>query len=158
MKSNIAIPNNPKKLLVIALAIGGDFGKLRLFSNSRGTEIRGNAYRCTTCISSGLFPLSWDPVDHDFSFNGVGKVYMDSLLGGDIDWLGPRGKNVYGFQLNDGTPLDMITGQLAERWEFTKEGMIFHLRRGIQFQGKPGVMKSREMTADDVAFSLKGSG
>ena len=49
----------------------------------------------------------------------------------------------------------MIAGQLAERWEFTKEGMIFHLRRGIQFQGKPGVMKSREMTADDVVFSLR---
>ncbi len=144
-----------KKLLVIALAIGVTLGSFVFSATAEEPKYGGTLTVAPPVIHSGNFPLSWDPADHDFSFNGVGKVYMDSLLGGDIDWLGPRGKNVYSFQLNDGTPLDMITGQLAERWEFTKEGMIFHLRRGIQFQGKPGVMKSREMTADDVVFSLR---
>ncbi|MBV9833256.1 MAG: ABC transporter substrate-binding protein, partial [Alphaproteobacteria bacterium] len=43
-----------------------------------------------------------------------------------------------------------------ESWEFVENplSVVFHLRKGVMFPDKPGVMKSREFVADDVVFSF----
>ena len=58
-----------------------------------------------------------------------------------------------------GSPPDSRGGELAESWEVKRDPLrlVFHLRKGIHWQEKPGVMKSREFTADDVVYSLTRS-
>ena len=48
----------------------------------------------------------------------------------------------------------MEVGCLAESWEMDEEKIVFHLRKGIHFHDKSPV-NGREMTADDVVFSIK---
>ncbi|MDP2730523.1 MAG: ABC transporter substrate-binding protein [Dehalococcoidales bacterium] len=94
----------------------------------------------------------------------------ETLLSGD--WSkGPAG----GYGTNE-TPWEdrmegfwyLYTGALAESWEFPKEiegdraELIFHIRKGVHWYLKPGseasrLVGGREMTADDVVFSLKQS-
>ena len=47
----------------------------------------------------------------------------------------------------------MEVGCLAESWEMDDEKLVFHLRKGIHFHDKSPV-NGREMTADDVVFSI----
>jgi peptide/nickel transport system substrate-binding protein len=54
-------------------------------------------------------------------------------------------------------PLDIVVGCLAESWELGPDPtttMIWHIRKGVRFHDKPPA-SGREMTAYDVAFSLK---
>ena len=51
-----------------------------------------------------------------------------------------------------------ILPDVAEKWEFpTPTTVVFRLRKGVRFHRKPPV-DGREVTADDVKFSLGGSG
>jgi peptide/nickel transport system substrate-binding protein len=73
---------------------------------------------------------------------------------GDLS-KGPRGTNQYSFTDLDYVPYEFMGGQLAESWETPDPvTVVVHLRKGVTFPDKPGVMASREMTADDVVFSL----
>jgi peptide/nickel transport system substrate-binding protein len=48
-----------------------------------------------------------------------------------------------------------IVPDLAERWEYkTPTTLVFHLRKGVKFHNKPPV-NGREVTADDVKYSLE---
>ena len=53
-------------------------------------------------------------------------------------------------------PSDAIRGELAESWEWKENPLRVEikLRKGVMFPEKPGVMASRELTADDVVFSF----
>ncbi len=51
--------------------------------------------------------------------------------------------------------LEHKAGALAESWEIQgKETIIFHLRKGVKWHNKPPT-NGRELTAEDVVFSLK---
>ena len=79
---------------------------------------------------------------------------MEHLMMGDLQ-KGPRGTKKYAFQANAWIPPDVMRGELLEKWEVKKNPMqiILHLRKGIMWQDKPGVMKARELVADDVVYS-----
>jgi len=49
-----------------------------------------------------------------------------------------------------------MRGELAEKWEWNKDPLqlIVTLRKGVMFTEKPGVMKSRELVADDVVYTF----
>ena len=51
---------------------------------------------------------------------------------------------------------DALRGELAEKWEMKPNPLRVEvqLRKGVMFPAKPGVMDSREFTADDVVFSF----
>jgi len=50
---------------------------------------------------------------------------------------------------------DALRGELAEKWEMKQNPLRVEvqLRKGVMFPAKPGVMESRELTAEDVVFS-----
>jgi peptide/nickel transport system substrate-binding protein len=56
-------------------------------------------------------------------------------------------------------PFECTRGDLsiAEDWEFLQDPLrlVLHIRPGIYWPDKPGVMESRELTADDVVFSIQ---
>ena len=76
-------------------------------------------------------------------------------MSADFERFGPRGSGVDGtLHSSMGPPLEFIKGKLAESWSLPDANtIIFTLRRGIMWSGKPGVMESREVTAEDVVYS-----
>ena len=103
-------------------------------------------------------PLSWDPTDGVWMTGHTCGKYWEHLLVGDFEKYGPRGTNEFAFQENEWIPMQYLTGDIAESWEVVTDTdpkkLIFHIRKGIHFPDKPGVMSSRELTADDVVYSL----
>jgi len=120
-------------------------------------EEKGPQYGGTLTILtniSGIEPMSWDPADVLWKNNYDAGFYMEELILGDLQ-KGPRGENVFGFQTYYGIPDEALRGVLAESWEWPDPlTLIYHIRKGVNWQEKPGVMSAREMTADDVVFSL----
>ncbi|GAJ19756.1 unnamed protein product, partial [marine sediment metagenome] len=86
-----------------------------------------------------------------------GGFYMEHLCIGDIQ-KGPRGTNETMFSEVTNIPYDYLTGCLAESWEFLDPTtQLFHLRQGVMWMDKPGVMAAREFTAEDCVFALNRS-
>src|SRR5205085_6045749 len=54
-------------------------------------------------------------------------------------------------------PTEALRGELAEKWEWKQNPLqlIITLRKGVMFPEKAGVMKSRELVADDVIYAFK---
>lgn len=101
-------------------------------------------------------PISWDSLDWVWKHSYDTGYYMEHLMMGDLQ-KGPRGAKMFPFQSVDDIPLDYLRGELAERWEVKKNPLriIYHLRKGVMWQERPGVMKAREFVADDVVYSMK---
>ncbi len=106
--------------------------------------------------SPSINALSWDNIDIVWKHNQDNGFFKECLMMGDLQ-KGPRGTNQYAFQAGGWIPTEDLRGELAERWEVKKDPLriIFHLRKGVYWQEKPGVMKARELTADDVIYSQK---
>ncbi len=101
----------------------------------------------------GWIPGSWDIASMDWKVSANAAPRLQSLLTGDFEKYGPRGTNDYPFQANN-TPADYVGGLLAESWEVLPGKIVFHIRQGVMWADSP-IMESRELTADDVVFSLK---
>jgi peptide/nickel transport system substrate-binding protein len=99
-------------------------------------------------------PTGWDPGQCMWYFAEYGGFYMEHLQSGD-PMKGPKGTNEYKFHEATNIPEEYLKGYLAESWEFPNPTtLIFHIRKGVMWQEKPGVMKARELTAHDVAFAF----
>lgn len=106
-------------------------------------------------IFPGIIPMSWDNVDWAWKTNIDNGFYIEHLLTGDLQ-KGPRGTKQRDFNETSWVPPAFVRGELLQSWEVKKKPMqiIFHLRKGVMWQDKPGVMKARELVADDVVYSL----
>lgn len=81
--------------------------------------------------------------------------YAETLLIGDIETYGPRGTGEYDFTAYELVPEQYLKGHIAERWEWEDPlTIVFHIREGVMWTGRDGIMDSREMTAEDIAFSM----
>jgi len=81
---------------------------------------------------------------------------LEFLRVGDFEKFGPRGTNEFGFGVENYVPEEFNKGGLAESWDVATDRIVFHIRHGVYWAayGKEHVMESRELTAEDVAFSL----
>lgn len=104
--------------------------------------------------SPSLGPLSWDPADWNYKTAQDAGLYYDRLFRADFSKSTAQG-GPYGFKSDSFVPSDAIVGDLAESWEWLDDPLRLkvHLRKGVMFPDKPGVMASRELTAEDVAYS-----
>lgn len=71
------------------------------------------------------------------------------------DWTkGPTGSGEAGWAIYCFPPINLLTGCLAESWEFPDDQtFVWHIRKGIHFQDVPPV-NGREMNAEDVVYSM----
>jgi peptide/nickel transport system substrate-binding protein len=101
-----------------------------------------------------LSALSFDPADWNWKLEHDTGLYLDSLFMADLS-KSVRNGGKYPFYADAWLPSDAIRGDLAETWAMKDDPLRVevNLRHGIMFPDKPGVMKSRELTADDVLFS-----
>lgn len=61
----------------------------------------------------------------------------------------------YQWLIGDFAPVEIRKGLLIESWEMpNSETIIYHVRKGVHFHNKPPT-NGREMTAEDVAFSIE---
>ncbi|MBI4765360.1 MAG: hypothetical protein HY787_12260 [Deltaproteobacteria bacterium] len=102
-----------------------------------------------------LNPIAWDNATWVWKHAYDTGFYLEHLMMGDLQ-KGPRGTNQYDFKENSWIPHLFLRGELIEKYEVKKKPMqvIFHLRKGVMWQEKPGIMKAREFVADDVVFSM----
>jgi peptide/nickel transport system substrate-binding protein len=135
--------------LAFALAIGSPVARA---DNSEAPKYGGTLEIGTVFIT--LSALSWDPYDWNWKLNhDTGQVY-EQLFAGDLS-KAKRNGGPYAFTTDAWLPTDAIRGELAESWEWQENplAVVIKLRRGVMFPEKPGVMKQRELTAEDVVFS-----
>jgi len=98
-------------------------------------------------------PMSWDPADWNSKQNQDTGMYFEQLFAGDLDKSVRKG-GPYPFTMAAYLPAGSIRGEIAETWEWEDPlTLVIHVRRGVMFPEKPGIMKRRELTAEDVVFS-----
>ncbi len=101
-----------------------------------------------------LSALSWDPVDWAWKSNHDYGLVREQLFAGDLDKSLRKGGH-YPFVAEAYLPSDVLRGELAERWEWEDaHTLVVHLRPGVRFTGKAGVMEPRELTAADVVYTF----
>jgi peptide/nickel transport system substrate-binding protein len=102
-----------------------------------------------------LSALSWDPQDWNWKLNHDTGQFYEQLFAADLT-KSVRNGGKHPFVADAWLPSDAIRGELAEKWEWRDNPLtlVVTLRRGVMFPEKPGVMASRELTAEDVVFSF----
>jgi peptide/nickel transport system substrate-binding protein len=102
-----------------------------------------------------LSALSWDPADFNWKSNHDSGEMYEQLFAGDLS-KAERNGGKYAFVLDAYLPPGAIRGELAESWEWKEDPLRVEikLRKGVMFPEKPGVMKSRELVADDVVYAF----
>ncbi len=98
-----------------------------------------------------LSPLSWDQTDWPWKYAQDTGLMHESLMAADLSKSKRRG-GPYSFTADSWLPSDAVRGELAESWKLLENParVEFKLRKGIMFPDKPGIMKSRELVAQDV--------
>lgn len=101
-----------------------------------------------------LSALSWDPHDWNWKLNHDTGQFYEQLFAADLS-KSKRNGGPHPFVADAWLPSDAIRGELAEKWEWSENplAVTITLRKGVMFPEKPGVMPSRELTAEDVVFS-----
>jgi len=93
---------------------------------------------------------SWDLFTGRWDGGGtIAGAYFETLITADVS-KGQTGTKEHTFG-GRYVPMAVMTGGLTETWEVVEDPLrlIFHLREGIYWHAKPGVMERREVTADD---------
>jgi len=105
-------------------------------------------------VYAGIDAISWDQGDICWMHNHSASPYAEMLLVGDLQ-KGDRGSKDYVFTQQAWLPFQVCKGGLAESWEVLSDQNIirFHIREGVYWQEKPGIMSAREFIADDVVYS-----
>ena len=172
MKSKIAMFNlNSKSTFsttMLALILGGAgflgspaWAAEIIGFSSEAAKNAGPQYGGTITFLDGYgaaqAPTSWHKGPGSFWNAGIWHEPMyETLLANDIVLKGPRGTGESGFYHSAGEIMEVMTGRLAERWSLPDpKTLIYHLRRGVMWSGKPGVMESRELTAEDIVYSFE---
>ncbi len=102
-------------------------------------------------------PSAFDDAIQPQAYCGTLAYTHEDLLMGD--WTkgkaGGYGMGECDFLTSSNNRFKYATGCLAESWEIQGRGtIIFHIRKGVKWHNKPPT-NGRELTADDVVFSLK---
>lgn len=108
---------------------------------------------------TAVISLTADILGFDEAFQAHNLQYALHLTNEELvqgDWArGPAGTNEADWVLGGVNNMDLKAGALAERWEITERGkIIFFIRQGVFWHNKAPT-NGRELTVDDVVFSLK---
>lgn len=139
-----------KKLLLSAFLII-PFG----ISNAQTVKPQyGGELRITTMYPA-VSPLSWDVGEWHWKQNHDTGMYLEQLFAADLDKSVRKGGK-HRFIADAWLPSDAIRGELAEKWVWENPNTLaVTLRKGVMLPEKPGVLKARELNAEDVVFSYE---
>ena len=102
-----------------------------------------------------LSALSWDPADFNWKLNHDTGLFYEQLFAGDLS-KAKRNGGPHSFIPDAWLPSDAIRGELVESWEWKQDPLRVELkvRKGVVWPEKPGVMKKRDFTGEDIVFSF----
>ena len=107
-----------------------------------------------TTMYPTISALSWDLADWQWKQNHDTGMYFEQLFAGDLEKSVRKGGK-HRFIADAWLPSDGIRGEVAEKWAWeTPNTLAVTLRKGIMFPEKAGIMKARELNADDVVASF----
>jgi peptide/nickel transport system substrate-binding protein len=136
--------------LSLALAAGPAWAQTKLEMPKYGGNLE------ISTVYATISALSFDSYDWPWKHNhDTGGVY-EQLFAADLSKTRARGGKLS--LVSDAyIPTHLIRGELAEKWEWQENPLrlVVTLRKGVMFPEKPGVMKARELVADDVVFAFK---
>lgn len=98
---------------------------------------------------------SWDPNQGGFGdSHAVMGQFLGTLFTGDVT-KGQTGTKEHFFD-SRWIARDYVRGNLAESWEIKNDPLrlVVKIRPGIYWNEVPGIMKRRELTAEDVEFTF----
>ena len=100
-------------------------------------------------------PISFDPADRA-SWVAHHMIWPVTNKLVEWDWFkGPAGTNEWPFNGQFVVYLDpgLMSKGVCESWEMhDPQHVTLHLRKGVMWQDKPGIMKARELNADDIVW------
>lgn len=106
-------------------------------------------------VYATISALSWDNYDYNWKHNhDTGQVY-EQLFVTDVSQFKSRGGK-WTMTPDAYIPSESMRGELAEKWELKQNPLqiVVTLRKGMMFPEKPGIMASRELTADDIVYTF----
>ncbi len=121
-------------------------------ASTSGTEVP--KYGGTLTFIDNAAPAGFDDCYTKYSDCRANKQIYNDMFDGD--WaMGLGGTKEVSWFYSAFTGLKEHAGYLVESWELTDPvTLTFHVRKGVHWQDKPPV-NGREMTADDIVYSLK---
>jgi peptide/nickel transport system substrate-binding protein len=101
-----------------------------------------------------LSALSFDPADWNWKLNHDTGLFYEQLFAADLSKSKQHGGK-HPFYADAWLPSDAIRGELVESWKWDDNPLrvTMKVRQGVMFPEKPGVMKARELVADDIVFA-----
>ena len=107
----------------------------------------------TTTVNPTISALTWDPADWNWKTNQDQGQVIEQLFAADLTKAKRLGGK-YAFTADAWLPSDAIRGELAETWTWTDPLTLeIKLRKGVMFPEKAGIMKARELVAEDVVYT-----
>ena len=102
-----------------------------------------------------LSALSWDPADFNWKLNHDTGLFYEQLFAGDLN-KAKRNGGPHSFVPDAWLPSDAIRGELVESWEWKQDPLRVELkvRKGVVWPEKPGIMKKRDFTGEDIVFTF----
>src|SRR5436190_4853325 len=132
----------------VALSVGSGIAA------AQGKPQYGGTLTVTTMYPT-ISALSWDLADWQWKQNHDTGMYFEQLFAADLDKSVRKG-GTHRFFADAWLPSDAIRGEIAEKWALEKpDTLVITLRKGVMLPEKPGIMKSREITAEDVVSSFE---
>jgi peptide/nickel transport system substrate-binding protein len=143
-----------RALLASATALAFTIGSAQAEDRDKAPQYGGTLEVATQFAT--LSALSWDPYDWNWKLNHDTGQFYEQLIAGDLDKSVRKGGK-FPFVADAYLAPEAQRGELAEKWEWSDNppSVTFHLRKGIMFPDKPGVMASRAFVADDVVFAFE---
>ncbi|MEI6484326.1 MAG: ABC transporter substrate-binding protein, partial [Betaproteobacteria bacterium] len=138
-----------------AIALTGLLGAASLGAMAQAEKPQYGGTLNIGMVYVSLSPLSWDPADWAWKFGQDTGLMYEQLFAADLNKSVRKGGK-YPFVTDAWLPTDGIRGELAESWKTMDNPFRVEvkLRKGVMFPEKPGVMKARELVADDVVYSF----
>lgn len=110
-------------------------------------------YGGTMTLTELLGASAFDPFDINHTMCGTVFITNEELVSGDLS-KGPSGTGENDYFDGFAGQLKYVKGWLTESWELPDDQtIIYHVRQGVHWWDKPPV-NGRELTADDIVWSL----
>jgi len=127
---------------------------VEMVPNALGKLVEKPKYGGALIIGLDRAPIGFDEAIGGYRWS-VYELFLtnEQLVSGD--WAkGPTGSGELTFHTVGPPAPEIDISCLAERWEVADPTtLVFHIRKGVYWQDKPPV-NGRELTAEDVAFTL----
>lgn len=146
-------------LVILALTAGFAFAEGGSEETTTAVSTGEPQYGGTLTMIQDPTRQGADPVSPNRMSSGTSahhfwrQGFEEQPLIGDFITYGPRGNDMFAFEVRGYIPLTYMKGQLLEDFSIEADRLVWKVKEGVYWHGnKPNVMASREFVADDLVW------